>query len=144
MRRRVEGLAPKHFTEWDTKRSAGARYDIEYLNAVGMAEACGDRLDYFTMSSTERVRALVQAGYLSKDDGTTLENALVLFTRVEHFIELQEMTHPGSEEKAARVQRTVERTLASLDPDLGDPAALMRSTKNDVRRVYGQMVGGTA
>jgi len=114
MRKRVEALAPKHFTEWDTKRSAGGRYDIEYLTAVGMAATCGDRLDYFTMSSAERVRALVQSGYLTKDDGDVLEEALALFTLVEHFIELQEMTHPGSAEKAKRITDYVTSAFESV------------------------------
>jgi glutamine synthetase adenylyltransferase len=143
MRRRVEGLAPRNFVEWDTKRSAGARYDIEYLNAVGMAATCADRLDYFTMSSAERVRALVQSGFLSGNDGKTLENALTLFTLVEHFIELQEMTHPGSEEKARRVERTVSRALATIKPEWEDARAILTSAKEDVRGIYARILGGS-
>jgi glutamine synthetase adenylyltransferase len=67
MRRSVESLAPRHFAEWDTKRSAGGRYDIEYLTAVGMAATCADRLDYFTMST--RAVALVRAGFGAADHG---------------------------------------------------------------------------
>jgi glutamate-ammonia-ligase adenylyltransferase len=134
MRRRVEGLAPKHFTEWDTKRSAGGRYDIEYVNAVGMAQTCGDRLDYFTMSTTERVRALVQSGFLSADDGATLADALALFTRVEHFIELQEMTHPGSAEKAKQVEAHVRRALSGVE-GAGESLTLA-AMKERVRACY--------
>lgn len=144
MRKRVEALAPKHFTEWDTKRSAGGRYDIEYLTAVGMAATCADRLDYFTMSSSERVRALVQSGFLTADDGKTLEEALTLFALVEHFIELQEMTHPGSEEKARRVEHTVARALGSIHPEWEDAARVLALAKNNVRNVYLRVVGGSA
>jgi glutamate-ammonia-ligase adenylyltransferase len=132
MRKRVEALAPKHFTEWDTKRSAGGRYDIEYLTAVGMAATCGDRLDYFTMSSAERVRALVQSGYLTGDDGATLEEALALFTQVEHFIELQEMTHPGSAEKARRITAYVTAAFSMVGAKSGDISAV----KGAVRALY--------
>lgn len=132
MRKRVEALAPKHFTEWDTKRSAGGRYDIEYLTAIGMAATCGDRLDYFTMSSAERVRALVQSGYLTRDDGVLLEGALALFTRVEHFIELQEMTHPGSAEKARRITDYVTAAFAMIDGKYEDISAI----KGAVRALY--------
>lgn len=141
MRKRVESLAPKHFTEWDTKRSAGGRYDIEYLTAVGMAATCGDRLDYFTMSSVERVRALVQSGFLSRDDGDQLENALKLYTLVEHFIELQEMTHPGSAEKARRITHTVVTAMTSIDSASGDTLAQLGKTKNAVRAIYSHVLG---
>jgi glutamate-ammonia-ligase adenylyltransferase len=143
MRRRVEGLAPKHFAEWDTKRSAGARYDIEYITAVGMAATGGDRLDFFTMSSTERVRALVQSSFLSAEEGVTLEQALVLFTLVEHFIELQEMTHPGSEAKARRVEHTVAKALASIVPEIGDARAALGVAKSGVRDIYSRVLGGS-
>ena len=58
MRRKVEALAPRQFAEWDTKRSAGGRYDIEYLCAIGLSAGAKDRLDYFTMNTRERVSAL--------------------------------------------------------------------------------------
>ncbi|HEX6791694.1 MAG TPA: nucleotidyltransferase domain-containing protein [Candidatus Krumholzibacteria bacterium] len=141
MRRRVEGLAPKHFTEWDTKRSAGGRYDIEYLNAVGMAETCGDRLDYFTMSTAERVRALVQSGYLSRADGAVLEEALSLFTRVEHFIELQEMTHPGSEAKAQRVQQILSMALPLANEGWVDARDTLSQSKAAVRNLFTRVFG---
>jgi glutamate-ammonia-ligase adenylyltransferase len=139
LRRRVEGLAPKHFVEWDTKRSAGGRYDVEYLNAVGMAATCPDRLDYFTMSTGERVRALVQSGFLAAEDGDALEHALALFTRVEHFIELQEMTHPGSEDKARRAELTVGKALAAAGAEPRDVHVALSSAKRAVRGVYARV-----
>ena len=141
MRRRVEGLAPKQFVEWDTKRSAGSRYDIEYINAVGMTATCADRLDYFTMSSAERVNALVQSGFLSNKDGATLENALTLYTLVEHFIELQEMTHPGSAEKERRVERTVSKPLAHANPEWEDARRALAAAKQSVREVFVRAFG---
>jgi glutamate-ammonia-ligase adenylyltransferase len=142
MRRRVESLAPKQFTEWETKRSAGGRYDIEYLTAVGMAATATDRLDYFTMSTAERVRALVGTGYLSADDGATLERALALFTMVEHLMELQEMTHPGTEEKAKRVEQVVSKTLALLGHDGEQTGRRISLDKADVRRCFSRALAG--
>jgi glutamate-ammonia-ligase adenylyltransferase len=137
MRKRVESLAPKHFTEWDTKRSAGGRYDIEYLTAVGMAATCADRLDYFSMSSSERVRALVQSGFLGETEGKTLESALELFTLVEHFIELQEMTHPGSEEKAKRIRSYVTSAFSMIAREYED----ISGVKAAVRERYHIHIG---
>ena len=143
LRKRVESLAPKHFTEWDTKRSAGGRYDIEYLTAVGMAATCSDRLDYFTMSSRERVRALVQSGFLTKDDGDVLENALALFTLVEHFIELQEMTHPGSEAKAKQIEHIVLSALANTGRKTENAKQDLHAQKLAVRGIYSRLLGSS-
>ena len=140
MRRRVEGLAPKQFVEWDTKRSAGGRYDIEYVVALGMAATCTDRVDYFTMSTRERIDALVGTGFLTDDDGAVMRGAADLFTRIEHFMELQEMTHPGTAEKSA----TFEAHLGRLDEAFSGAgsAELLRGTKTVVRACYARMVTG--
>jgi hypothetical protein len=106
-----------------------------------MAATCPDRLDYFTMSSTERVRALVQSGFLSRDDGATLEEALSLFTLVEHFIELQEMTHPGSEEKARRIENVVASALSSTGHGAGDARAILAAAKENVRGIFAKTLG---
>jgi glutamate-ammonia-ligase adenylyltransferase len=141
MRRRVESLAPKQFVEWETKRTAGGRYDVEYLSAIGMAATCTDRLDYFTLSTAERVRALVSTGFLSAEEGSTLEGALALFTIVEHLMELQEMTHPGTEEKARRVGTHLSRTLTSLGLTSDDAGRALSETKAGVRRCYNRVLG---
>jgi glutamate-ammonia-ligase adenylyltransferase len=135
MRARVEGLAPKKYVEWDTKRAAGGRYDIEYVVAVGMAATCTDRVDYFTMGTSERVDALVGTGFLSEDEGALLRDALGLFLRVEHVMELQEMSHPGNEEKA----RTLERHVGRLDGIAGLESLV--ATKRAVRGCYHRHLG---
>lgn len=133
MRRAVEGLAPRHFSAWDTKRSAGGRYDIEYLTAIGMAQTCADRLDYFTMGTRERIDALVASGFASDEDGASLRAAVDLYTLVEHFLELQETTHPGSEEKAAYLEHYMDRTFDAIGFGSGAIRALLESTKLGVR-----------
>ena len=114
MRRKVEALAPRQFGEWDTKRSAGGRYDIEYLCAIGLSAGSKDRLDYFTMNTRERVSALVDVGFVTAEDGAALRDALDLFGIVEHLMDLQEMTHPGSEERAEYVASYMDRTFEML------------------------------
>jgi glutamine synthetase adenylyltransferase len=140
MRRQIETLAPKRFVEWDTKRSAGGRYDIEYLVAVGMAATCADRLDYCTMSTAERVQALVETGFLSSEDGTTLQSALSQFALVEHLMELQEITHPGSNEKARQVAAHIMKSLTFLGRDSGELSRALSNTKERVRNCYGARV----
>jgi len=139
MRRRVEGLAPKKFVEWDTKRSAGGRYDIEYIVATGMAAACSSRVDYFTMSTGDRIDALVDAGFLAAQDGSHLRNAVEMFMRVEHFLDLQESTHPGNEEKS----RAMERQMAMLGEAMSAEWSLeaLTASKAVVRACYEKYVG---
>jgi glutamate-ammonia-ligase adenylyltransferase len=140
MRRRVESLAPKKFVEWDTKRSAGGRYDIEYILAVGMAETSTDRVDYFTLGTRGRVDALTQAGFLTTDEGASLRDALELFMRIEHLMDLQEMTHPGTDEKAALLTRHT----AVLAETFGREWSLdsLNSRKSGVRACYTRVMGG--
>jgi len=136
VRRRVEGLAPRQYPEWDTKRGPGGRYDIEYLTAVGMAATASDRLDYFTLSTRERVAALADAGFLTVDEGAVLQDALKLFTITEHFLDLQEVSHPAGEERARWLSRYLDRTLEHLSPG-GLPAAQqLTAAKERVRMCY--------
>jgi glutamate-ammonia-ligase adenylyltransferase len=136
MRRRVESLAPRHFVEWDTKRSAGGRYDIEYLTAVGLAERAEDRLDYFTMSTRDRIHALVETGFVPAADGEALHGALDLFGIVEHLMDLQEVTHPASEERAEYLASYVDRTLAHLGQPYHPAARRLAAVKTSVRGAY--------
>ncbi len=138
MRRRVEGLAPKQFTDWDTKRSAGGRYDIEYVLAVGMAATCTDRMDYFTMTTRDRIDALVDTGFLSASEGTTLRSAVDLFFLVEHLMELQEQTHPGSEGKAALLENHLRRMGDSLGT--GWSLEALQEAKTAVRDCYARIL----
>jgi glutamate-ammonia-ligase adenylyltransferase len=133
MRGAVEGLAPRHHAAWDTKRSAGARYDVEYLTAVGMGASCANRLDYFTLGTRERIDALVETGFVSSATGRTLRAAVDLFTLVEHVMELQEMTHPGSEERAGYLAHYADRTFEAMGLGTGSVAARLHAAKQAVR-----------
>ncbi|HEX5133027.1 MAG TPA: hypothetical protein VFX92_11150 [Candidatus Krumholzibacteria bacterium] len=139
MRRRVESLAPKQFVEWDTKRSAGGRYDIEYIVAVGMAATCTDRVDYFTMDTRARIDALVRTAFLTGDDGIALREAAELFTRVEHVLELQEMSHPGNEEKAEKLARIVDHS-PGFAGTAGAALTALTNAKAAVRECYSRVL----
>jgi glutamine synthetase adenylyltransferase len=136
MRKRVESLAPRQCAEWDTKRSPGGRYDIEYLCAIGLAESAKDRLDYFTMSTRERVNALVEVGFVSKSEGETLRDALDLFGQIEHLMELQEMTHPASEEKADYLAHYMDETLEHWGRSPESTRARITVAKKAVRAIF--------
>jgi glutamine synthetase adenylyltransferase len=135
MRERVEALAPKQFVEWDTKRSAGGRYDIEYILAVGLAATCTDRVDYFTMNTRERIDALVGTEFLTEAEGVVLHDAADLFLRVEHCMELQEMSHPGNEDKAQALARAVDHS-PGFAGSAGTCFAAVTAAKAAVRACY--------
>jgi glutamate-ammonia-ligase adenylyltransferase len=137
MRRKVESLAPRQFAEWDTKRSAGGRYDIEYLCAIGLSAGANDRLDYFTMNTRERVSALVDVGFVSAEDGAALRDALDLFGLVEHLMDLHEMTHPSSEERAEYLASYMDRTFEMLCFGCeGGASKQLARAKKRVREIY--------
>ncbi len=139
MRKRVETLAPEKFVEWETKRSAGGRYDIEYLTAIGLADGAKDRLDYFTMTTRERIGALVEIGFVSEASAATLRDALDVFGLVEHLMDLQEMTHPASEERADYLASYADRTLEFLGWPHGSARARVADAKAAVRGRFERM-----
>ncbi len=138
MRHKVESLAPKHFVEWDTKRSPGGRYDIEYLCAIGLSKAAKDRLDYFTMSTHHRVSTLAETGFITEEEGASLRDALDMFALVEHLLDLQEMTHPASDERAQYVEHYMDRTLVHARADTSTTSRLAAS-KRLVRAVFDRL-----
>ena len=140
MRRKVESLAPRQFTEWETKRSAGGRYDIEYLCAIGLAKSAKDRLDYFTMNTRERVQALAEVDAITKTDAETLQDALSLFNLVEYLMDLQEMTHPSTEEKDDYLTSYADRTLEFVGHNQQSTRAQLVSAKSEVRSIYDSAV----
>jgi glutamate-ammonia-ligase adenylyltransferase len=141
IRRRVEILAPRQFAEWETKRSAGGRYDIEYLCAIGLAGGAKDRLDYFTMTTRERVRALAEAGFVTNVDAAVLLEAVDHFALVEHLMDLQEMTHPTSEERADYLASYADLTFEYLGLGRRSSRARIMTTKGAVRGVFDRLLG---
>jgi glutamate-ammonia-ligase adenylyltransferase len=136
MRHKVESLAPRHFSAWETKRSAGGRYDIEYLAAIGLSAGAKDRLDYFTMTTRQRIDALVDADVVTSQEAATLREALDLFTLVEHFMDLQDMVHPESDEQAEYMDYYMLRTFEHWGRG-GEPLSRrLTAAKGAVRAVW--------
>lgn len=142
MRHRVEALAPARFTAWETKRSAGGRYDVEYLTAIAMAQHAGDDPDFFTMSTRERVERVAASGALSDGEADECIAALDTYSTVEYLMELQDLNHPASAEKAEYLGRYLERTFAFLGiPADGGVEAVLARHKAAVRRCYESVLG---
>jgi len=137
MRRRVEALAPVRYTVWETKRSAGGRYDVEYLTAVGLARFCAGDPDYFHMTTPERLARLASRGAIGEDDAESCADALELYALVDYLMELQELTHPRSEEKSAYLGSYLDRCFELLG--INAPAgveSLLSAKKTRVRECY--------
>ncbi|MCK4774753.1 MAG: nucleotidyltransferase domain-containing protein, partial [Candidatus Krumholzibacteria bacterium] len=81
-RKSIESLAPQTFGHMETKRSAGGRYDIEYLTAIGLAETAPGEAYDFALNTYGRLGILHQSGLLDEQDFETMIGALILFTEV--------------------------------------------------------------
>jgi glutamate-ammonia-ligase adenylyltransferase len=144
-RKSIEKLAPKLMPEWETKRSAGGRYDIEYLTAVGLAEATpGD--DYeFSLDTTSRLKALGERGLLGNDEVAAIEGALSLYAQVEYLLELQELTLPRTADRAADLERYLSRSLEYWDvPQRSGVAGSLVENKRSVRSTFDRLMTARA
>ncbi|MCK5407634.1 MAG: hypothetical protein KAJ37_09275, partial [Candidatus Krumholzibacteria bacterium] len=87
-RKSIEALTNIPRREWETKRSAGGRYDVEYLTSIGMAEATPGEAYDFSLSTHDRLALLHNHGILDEADYYALDNALALYKEVEYSMEL--------------------------------------------------------
>jgi glutamate-ammonia-ligase adenylyltransferase len=120
---------------FETKRSAGGRFDIEYLSAMGLAQSGAEHpLD---ASTFERLEILAEAGVISADEWRTLAGAFTLFTQVDFLLELQGFSRPTNAEKSRKIERYLDRSLELLGIRInkGIITALAES-KSSVRAVY--------
>ena len=122
---------------WDTKRVAGGRYDVEYLTAVGLIQACGDDPDLLGMTTSERLKRLALERVLSREELAACTAALELYSLVEHFMELQEFAQPRSVEKHEYLCRYLDRSFALCKLGGGTGVEkLLERNKGNVRAVY--------
>jgi glutamate-ammonia-ligase adenylyltransferase len=136
-RKSIETLAPKTLPVWDTKRSAGGRYDVEYLTAVGLAEATpGD--DYeFSQNTRARLDTLERHGLLGAGELFRMKQALRLYTEVEYLMELKELSLPRSDERARGLERYLARSFAYWDlPKESGVSGALRDAKKSVRECF--------
>ncbi|MEJ2722341.1 MAG: DUF294 nucleotidyltransferase-like domain-containing protein, partial [bacterium] len=111
-RKQLEGLVPRGREAFETKRSAGGRYDIEYLTAVALAETGAPfPLDADTV---KRLEIIAAAGLITDEDLDLMTAALDFFGRVDFLMEFQEMPLPQTAEKIARTSHYLDRTFELL------------------------------
>ncbi len=114
MRRKLESLAKRTEESWETKRSAGGRYDIEYLSGIGIAQITEGGAYPFSAGTTERLGILKTAGLLEEKDLATCGEALSLYGRLEYILELQGFSLPHTEARETYLQNYADRTFGYL------------------------------
>lgn len=141
MRKSIEKLAPRTLPAWETKRSPGGRYDIEYITAIGLAKTV-QRDDYqFSTNSVERLKILRQHELIDDEDLATLESALGLYSLVEYLMELQELSLPRSREKSHQLEQYLTRANEYLHRSFtGGAAKALLSTKESVRKCFEKFI----
>jgi glutamate-ammonia-ligase adenylyltransferase len=141
MRRRLGSLTPKGAERFETKRSLGGRYDIEYLAAIGLAHS-GARCPLHA-STTERLEILFSAGVISAEDSSMLSRAFEFFHRIDFLLELQGFSHPNTPEKEKRIAGYLDRTFDLLGlPVEGGVGTAVGDCKTRVRHIYERVVDG--
>ncbi|MFH1756209.1 MAG: hypothetical protein ABIA59_10970 [Candidatus Latescibacterota bacterium] len=141
MRHKLETLADRRPDSWETKRSPGGRYDIEYICAIGIAQTAGRAGYPFSASSEERIRILQSAGLLTGEESTTLIEASALFTRLEYILELQGFSLPHSQERDSYIEQYTTRTFSLLGLPVSHSAKKdVISAKQKTRRIFERFI----
>lgn len=140
-RHRIESLAPKQFTVWDTKQSVGARYDIEYLTAIGMAQCAKNDDDFFGLPTSSCLERIHNGGFITEEERNVCRDAFELYARIDYLMELQEITTPTSAEKNSYLSRYLDRAFELFDiPATHGVATLLENTKSNVRRCFDRVL----
>ena len=134
-RRQLEGLSRKGRELFETKRSAGGRYDVDYMTAMGLAHSGAT---YALHANTaERLDMLAAAGFVGADDLCALTAALDVYNCVDFLLELQELSQPNSREKEKHCARYIDRTLDLLGITVGAGVEeTLTENKRTVRDIY--------
>lgn len=140
MRQRLEDLVPNGAEKFETKRSAGGRYDIEYLAAIGLARLGAP---YPLHANTrERLERLASSGALSASDASLLAGAWEFFHKIDFFLELQGFSLPNTPEKTRKTAAYLDRTFECLGALLeGGVEKRLDELKRRVRECYVRVVG---
>jgi glutamine synthetase adenylyltransferase len=140
MRRRLEALVPKGAEKFETKRSAGGRYDIEYLAAIALARV--GKTYALHANTRERLETLASAGALPRDDAAFLAGAWGVFHKVDFLLELQGFSLPNTPDKEKTITDYLDRTFECLGTPLdGGVEKHVVDLKRRVRECYGRVVG---
>jgi len=136
MRAALEAKVKPSAATWETKRSRGGRYDIEYMCGVGLA-ASGFRYEDLGMNTKERIDAMSDMGLIDREERDSCRDAVDLFTLVEFLMELQEFPPPRTKEQRNRLNVYMKRTLALLGKSpAGSPAEELILAKTKVREAF--------
>lgn len=138
-RAKLAGLVSEGARPIETKRSAGGRYDIEYMCALGNARA-GEPYP-LDLSTPGRVDRLAEAAFITEKEGAMLKEALTLFARIECLIELSGEPLPSSEARTTEMASEIEKILALLGmPVRGSLLDALARRKADVRASYDRFI----
>jgi glutamate-ammonia-ligase adenylyltransferase len=143
MRRQLETLSQKGTHLFETKRSPGGRYDIEYLTAIGLAHS-GVEFPLHADTPT-RLERLASAGFLPREDCDALGKAFELFHTVDFLLELQGFSIPNTPQKEKKTGAYLDRTLELLGSSLdGGVENNLLDLKGRVRECYNRFLGEVA
>ena len=141
-RKRLEGMADAKSAAFETKRSAGGRYDIEYLTWLGLVLG-GESFDP-GLPTPDRIERLAAHNVISSEQGQQLRSAFELYTALDYAIDLQSWPLPKTTEQKEKLSLYIDRTLALMGVDgaLFSPGAAqaMKQAKKTVRGVYEAVV----
>ncbi len=139
MSRRLETIASKGTALFETKRSPGGRYDIEYLAAIGLALA-GARCPAHA-GTVERLGLLASAGVITEEDRALLAEAVRFFHRTDFLLELQGFSHPNTPEKEKKIAAYLDRTFELVGlPVASGVESVVAEYKRAVRSCYERVV----
>jgi len=138
-RKKLERLAARGDTVFETKRCAGGRYDIEYLSWIGLVLS-GHGFDT-GMSSHERIDTITGAGVITDADAQALKDALEFFTRIDYLMELQELSVAKTRAKATALAHYLDKTLDLLGVPTADGVEpTLAAHKHRVRACYDSVI----
>jgi glutamate-ammonia-ligase adenylyltransferase len=136
-RKKIETKVSPAHALWETKRSPGGRYDIEYLCGAAVANSLDQAAYPFSATTLKRLELTERAGFIDADDLAACRDALRLFTAVEYCMELHGFTLPHSDTRRREIERYMERTFAFLDIPIPDGIEKsLADGKRIVRRCY--------
>jgi glutamate-ammonia-ligase adenylyltransferase len=139
MRRRLETIASKGTAGFETKRSPGGRYDIEYLTAIGLSLA-GAPCPW-NAGTVERLDLLASADAIPAADRSMLAEAFAFYHRIDFLLELQGFSHPNTPDKERRIAAYLDRTFELVGlPVAGGVENAVLEHKRSVRSCYQRVI----
>ncbi|UCH84993.1 MAG: hypothetical protein JSW50_04690 [Candidatus Latescibacterota bacterium] len=141
-RQQLENLVPHGGEIFETKRSAGGRYDIEYLTAIGLADIAA--AFPLNASTTDRIASIASAGVISSEESSAMSEALDYFQRVDFVLELQAIPLPKSGAKAEVTSRYLDKTFELLGLEVGEGVGKkLKEHKCRVRECFDRFVAAS-